>query len=132
MASSNGRKNPYFVGPPNEELFFVRKVLFDFIENRLRQNVKVIMLYGQRRIGKSSVLKQIPKFFAQKEEFKQFIFVNFDFQDKASFPLSQVLHNLAQEILEHLYDLIKIENYDLTVPTTKDEDTVRLQIQETN
>jgi len=95
------QRNPYIIGRPidEEEFFFGREGLFGFIEDNLVQNVKVILLHGQRRIGKSSVLRQIPLFFQQRE-FNEFVFVNFDLQDKPSRSLSQILHSLATEILD--------------------------------
>ncbi|MEC4816365.1 MAG: ABC transporter substrate-binding protein, partial [Scytonema sp. PMC 1069.18] len=106
MAVAGGRRrNPYIIGRPIEEpeLFFGREALFGFIEDHLSQNVKVILLHGQRRIGKSSVLKQIHLHFSQRTQ--EFIFINYDLQDKAQQPLSQVLHSLAEEIVEHLEHL---------------------------
>ncbi|NMG08272.1 ABC transporter substrate-binding protein [Brasilonema sp. UFV-L1] len=101
MSGRNQQRNPYIIGRPidEEEFFFGREGLFGFIEDNLVQNVKVILLHGQRRIGKSSVLRQIPLFFQQRE-FNEFVFVNFDLQDKASLSLSQILHSLATEILD--------------------------------
>lgn len=103
MAAANQRRNPYIIGRPidEEEFFFGREGLFGFIEDNLLQDVKVILLHGQRRIGKSSVLRHIPLFF-QHREFNEFVFVNFDLQDKASLPLSHILHSLATEMLDHL------------------------------
>ncbi len=104
MADAGGpRRNPYIIGRPIEEpeLFFGREALFAFIEDNLRGNVKVILLHGQRRIGKSSVLKQIHLFFSQRGS-QEFVFVNYDLQHKAKESLSQVLHSLALEIIEQL------------------------------
>ncbi len=68
MADPTIRRNPYIIGRPisEPELFFGRESLFAFIEDNLKQNAKVILLHGQRRIGKSSVLSQIPNFVGQR------------------------------------------------------------------
>jgi len=94
------QRNPYIIGVPiNEpEKFFGRESLFDFIEDNLSQNVKVILLHGQRRIGKSSVLRQIPN----KVDNNEFVFVPFDLQCHSQSTLSSILHDLAQEIVQHL------------------------------
>lgn len=95
--------NPYIVGRPiyEPELFFGRRKLFRFIEDNLRQGVQVILLHGQRRIGKSSVLMQIPNFVGKDN----FIFIYFDLHDKSNLPLSSILQSLAVAInqkLDHL------------------------------
>jgi WD40 repeat protein len=68
MADATIRRNPYIIGRPisESELFFGRESLFAFIEDNLKQGAKVIVLHGQRRIGKSSVLSQIPNFVGQR------------------------------------------------------------------
>ncbi|NEQ84809.1 MAG: ATP-binding protein, partial [Moorea sp. SIO2I5] len=105
MTSATVRKNPYIrnpyiVGPPisEPELFFGRRKKFDFIEDNLRQGAQVILFYGQRRIGKSTVLKQIPNFVGQND----FVFVQFDLQNKSQLPLSRVLDSLGQAIINQL------------------------------
>ena len=111
MNSARNKRNPYIVGRPitEAELFFGRHSLFEFIEDNLKNNQKVILLYGQRRIGKSSIIVQIPNFVRQKE----FVFVPFDLHDKSRMPLSQVLHDLATKIVEYL----KLESDRITIPT---------------
>jgi ABC-type branched-subunit amino acid transport system substrate-binding protein len=97
MNEVNGRnRNPYIIGRPIHEFekFFGRESLFHFIEDNLIQNVKVILLHGQRRIGKSSVLQQIPNFV----KLDGFVFVQFDLQDKGQSRLSNILHDLAKAI----------------------------------
>lgn len=86
MTSTENWQNPYIIGPPIDEpeLFFGRESLFRFIEDNLSNNQRVILLHGQRRIGKSSVLKQIPK---QVRLDHQFVFILLDFQDKSQWSL---------------------------------------------
>ncbi|MEG5062300.1 ABC transporter substrate-binding protein [Microcoleus sp. B3-A4] len=100
MVGNTNHRNPYIVGTPIEEpeKFFGRESLFSFIDDNLRQNVQVILLHGQRRIGKSSVLKQIPNFLRNNE----FVFVHFDLQDRGQSTLSSILHCLAKEIIDKL------------------------------
>ncbi|MBW4644233.1 MAG: tetratricopeptide repeat protein [Goleter apudmare HA4340-LM2] len=100
MTGQMSRNNPYVIGRPiyERELFFGREDLFQFIDDQLRQNVKVILLHGQRRIGKSTVLCQIPYFV----DLPDFVFVTFDLQGLASEPLGYLLHNLAQTICDRL------------------------------
>ncbi len=98
MISSNRRKNNYIVGRPihEPELFFGRESLFQTVADSLRQDTKVILLQGQRRIGKSSVLKQIPNFVGGDE----FVFVFFDLQNKSRLALSNILHQLGGAIVK--------------------------------
>ena len=92
--------NPYIVGKAIEdpERFFGREDLFGTINDSLQGNAQIILLYGQRRIGKSSVLKQIPKKLSRDE----FVFVNFDFQDKENLSTSEILRLIAIKIIEEL------------------------------
>ncbi|MBF2062953.1 MAG: ABC transporter substrate-binding protein [Calothrix sp. C42_A2020_038] len=102
MVGGNGNRNPYIIGRPinsNEtEKFFGRETLFKFIEDNLLQGSKIILLHGQRRIGKSSVLKHIPNFITNDE----FVFVQFDLQHRIGSNLSNILYNLATEIIHQL------------------------------
>jgi ABC-type branched-subunit amino acid transport system substrate-binding protein len=93
-------KNPYIIGRPIHETskFFGRESLFQFIEDNLRSNKKVILLHAQRRTGMSSALQQIPHKVAQDK----FVFVLFDLQGHSDSSLSDILHNLAEEIVDNL------------------------------
>ena len=101
MLTRETRKiNPYIVGRPihEPELFFGRRRIFRVIEDNLKQNVQAILLHGQRRIGKSSVLRQIPNFVGLDE----FIFIYFDLHDKTRLSLDELLQNLAATIVNEL------------------------------
>jgi ABC-type branched-subunit amino acid transport system substrate-binding protein len=100
VGPNNNTRTPYIIGRPihETEIFFGRESLFRFIDDNLRQNVQVILLHGQRRIGKSSVLKQIPNSLRNNE----FVFVHFDLQDQGQSTLSSILHYLAKEIIDKL------------------------------
>jgi hypothetical protein len=56
-------QNPYVAGSPlsGTEMFFGRDDIFDFVKQTLAREHgdHVIVLYGQRRTGKTSVLKQL-------------------------------------------------------------------------
>ncbi|NEP37538.1 ATP-binding protein, partial [Moorena sp. SIO3B2] len=99
VTNSSNHPNPYEIGKiiDDPDKFFGRESLFQFIEDNLRQRVKVILLHGQRRIGKSSILAQIPN----KVATDQFYFVNFDLQGYIHKPFSHIIYNLAQEICDH-------------------------------
>ncbi|KYC38202.1 hypothetical protein WA1_38320 [Scytonema hofmannii PCC 7110] len=100
MNNSTSRRNPYIIGRPSHEpeKFFGRESLFQFIEHNLSRGKKVILLHGQRRIGVSSVLHQIPHKVAQDK----FAFVLFDLQGYSHSSLSDILYNLAEAIVEDL------------------------------
>ncbi|WP_293080396.1 ABC transporter substrate-binding protein [Moorena sp. SIO4A1] len=95
-------RNPYVIGRPiddnDQELFVGRRNLFRFIEDNLRNKAKVMIVYGQRRIGKSSFLNHIPK----SVNLDNFAFVPFDLQSYSHKSLGEVLEELAIEILESL------------------------------
>ncbi|WP_424103519.1 ABC transporter substrate-binding protein [Moorena producens] len=95
-------RNPYIIGRPidenDPELFWGRQSLFRFIEDKLRKKTKVIILYGQRRIGKSSLLRNIPT----SVDLDNFAFVPFDLQSYIHKSLGEVLEELAIEILDSL------------------------------
>jgi len=103
MNSPKKKRNPYVIGRPIDEpeLFFGRESLFGFIENNLRNNQQVILLHGQRRTGKSSVLRQIPNKVNLDDEF---VFVLSDFQHKSQWSFREVVQELAHEIVEKSLD----------------------------
>jgi tetratricopeptide (TPR) repeat protein len=108
MVMIASRKNPYIIGRPvsEAECFFDRENLFRFLSDSLAQRAQVILLHGQRRIGKSSVLAQIPAQLAD-EPYK---FVVLSLEGKSQKPLAKVLHDLARDISEDL-------NLPVAVPT---------------
>ncbi|NEQ88208.1 MAG: ATP-binding protein, partial [Moorea sp. SIO2I5] len=83
--------NPYIINRPidynDQDLFWGRGSLFQFIEDNLRNKTKVIILYGQRRIGKSSLLHHIPK----SVNLNQFAFVPFDLESYSHKSLGEIL-----------------------------------------
>jgi ABC-type branched-subunit amino acid transport system substrate-binding protein/tetratricopeptide (TPR) repeat protein len=100
VTNKNNKKNPYIIGKPihEPEKLFGREDLFQFIEDNLNSDTKILLLHGQRRIGKSSVLEQI----AHRIDRQEFVFVCFDLQGHSQSSLSDILYNLAEKIAEKL------------------------------
>ncbi|BAZ12939.1 hypothetical protein NIES4071_47730 [Calothrix sp. NIES-4071] len=97
--SDRWEENPYIIGRPiyEPELFFGREELFQFIKDNLNQRVQVILLHGQRRIGKSSVLSQIPNFVVLED----FVFVPLSLEGKSRKSLYEVLYELSEDIFDY-------------------------------
>jgi tetratricopeptide (TPR) repeat protein len=93
--------NPYIAGAPVVEssMFFGREDVFKWIERSLAGKYvnHILVLHGQRRVGKTSVLKQIPNFLP-----KHYIQVFFDLQGRTSTSLDRFLWWLASEIVRTL------------------------------
>jgi hypothetical protein len=92
--------NPYIAGDPvsGSGRFIGRvDVLRDVLRVLRNPNTNALVLYGQRRIGKTSILLQLRQ---QLLKNKEYIPVYFDLQDKAALPLASVLYQLAQRIAE--------------------------------
>jgi tetratricopeptide (TPR) repeat protein len=102
--------NPYIAGAPVVEasMFFGREDVFNWIERSLAGKYvdNILVLHGQRRVGKTSVLKQIPNFLPEK-----YIQVFFDLQGRTGTTLERFLWWLASEIVRTL----KTE-HDLSLP----------------
>ena len=94
--------NPYIAGNPvgGEEAFIGRAdVLRDALRVIKSPNENGIVLYGQRRIGKTSVLLELAANLPQQGNYAP---VYFDLQDKAAWSLEKVLRHLAEEIVYKL------------------------------
>ena len=129
MNEKNILRNPYIIGRPirKDEQLFGRQSLFRFIEDNLLQDVKVILLHGQRRIGKSSVLQQISNFIQSHE----FIFIQFDLQHQGKSSLSNIIYNLSIAIIDQITDQPGIDANNLQIPTqAKLEENINLFSQE--
>jgi tetratricopeptide (TPR) repeat protein len=87
--------NPYIAGPPvSGPNFYGRENIFRFVQDTFsspRQNV--VVLWGQRRMGKTSVLHELSSRLSP-----EFHPIYFDLQDKAQQKLNEVLYDLAREI----------------------------------
>ncbi len=99
--------NPYIAGAPVVEasMFFGREDVFDWIERNLAGKYvdHILVLHGQRRVGKTSVLKQIPNFLPEK-----YIQVFFDLQGRTNTTLDRFLWWLAREIARTLKQELNI------------------------
>ncbi len=93
-------RNPYIVGRPVQmpDELFGRAILLRTIADSLQQDAQFILLHGQRRIGKSSVLRNIPRFVSPDE----FVFVSCDLEDRGDASLGEILYAIATEIFQHL------------------------------
>jgi photosystem II stability/assembly factor-like uncharacterized protein/tetratricopeptide (TPR) repeat protein len=94
--------NPYIAGPPigGDEGFYGRQDVFDFVRETFSStHQKVIVLFGQRRIGKTSILYQLQKPSNLPEGFHP---VYFNLEGRASQNLNEVLYALAERIAESL------------------------------
>jgi tetratricopeptide (TPR) repeat protein len=93
--------NPYIAGAPVVEtsMFFGREDVFNWIERSLAGKYvdHILVLHGQRRVGKTSVLKQIPNFLPDT-----YIQVFFDLQGRTNTTLERFLWGLAREIIRTL------------------------------
>ena len=93
--------NPYIAGAPVVEnsMFFGREDIFKWIERSLAGKYidHILVLHGQRRVGKTSVLKQIPNYLP-----KHYIQVFFDLQGRTSTTLDRFLWWMANEIVRTL------------------------------
>lgn len=83
--------NPYIAGKSlaGDSGVFGRQDIFDLVETELARSA--IVLFGQRRIGKTSILRQL-----QRRLREPFIPVYFDLMDRAEKPMGQLLADLAQ------------------------------------
>jgi len=104
------QRNPYIIGRPiDQQLFFGRENLFSFIQDSIQHNQKIICLYGQRRIGKSSVIRNIPH---GLNDLNECVFVAFNLQSYSQESLSTILAVLAQEIVSNL----SLDNKNIKLP----------------
>ncbi|MDD1427041.1 AAA family ATPase, partial [Dolichospermum sp. ST_sed9] len=100
ITSSKPQRNPYVVGRPvDQQLLFGRETLFSSIKDDLEHNRNIILLHGQRRIGKSSVIRNIH---SQLSDLNEFVFVTFNLEYYSQESLSRILAELAKEIISDL------------------------------
>ena len=102
MHTASSTRNPYVIGVPltGDAAFYGRQDLFNFIKDVLdAENQNVIVLYGQRRIGKTSVLHQASKWLKDSGDFFP---VYYDLQGKERLSLGAVLENLAVTLARRL------------------------------
>lgn len=93
--------NPYVAGRPlkEESGFFGRADTVKWVtQELLNATTNALVLFGQRRIGKTTLLLHLERILARSDFFP----VYFDLQDLATRPLDQVLLDLADAITERL------------------------------
>lgn len=107
MSNSEFISNPYIIGRPilQKDKFYGRREIFYFIENQLNQNSQIILLQGQRRIGKTSVLGQISNFI----DLKDFVFIKLSLEYKNYTNIKNLFKELAIEIKDYITDNLEIE-----------------------
>lgn len=92
--------NPYIAGNPiqSEKGFFGREATFKDVERMLAHpEANAIVLYGQRRIGKTSILLQLQRRLGATLRFTP---IYFDLQDKSTRTLGSLLNDLAGRIAD--------------------------------
>ena len=93
--------NPYVAGAPvtDKRMFFGREDVFIWIEQNIggQFSDNVLVIHGQRRVGKTSVLKQLGNYLPDK-----YIPVFFDFQGRTHTTINKFLYRLAREITRTL------------------------------
>ena len=96
VAQGDLGNNPYIVGNPidRDEMFFGREGIMDQIRRHLGgDSANVILLEGNRRTGKTSILKRLE----QKDELPGWIPVYCSFQDVDSVATANVFRLLARQ-----------------------------------
>lgn len=94
--------NPYVIGVPltADTGFYGRSDVFQFIGDMLDSGQqRVIVLYGQRRVGKTSILHQAMR---QLQDSDNLLPVYFDLQGKGRLSIGQVLLQIARELARTL------------------------------
>lgn len=95
-------QNPYIAGNPvgGSQAFVGRADVLRAVLRVLKSpGENALVLYGQRRIGKTSVLQELMARLPQEGPYQP---VYFDLQDKAALPLNTVLGELSQRIAGQL------------------------------
>ena len=106
-------ENPYIAGNPvgGSGAFIGRSDVLREVLRTLRHSCNnTLLLYGQRRIGKTSVLQELKKRLPSEGAYLP---VYFDLQDKAVLSVGKLLQDLAKQISQDL---------DLEVPELAEED----------
>jgi formylglycine-generating enzyme required for sulfatase activity/tetratricopeptide (TPR) repeat protein len=106
--------NPYIAGAAIRDLssFYGRQDILEWVEREIRNpGTNALVLFGQRRIGKTSLLLQLQRTLSKND----FSVIYFDLQDQAVQPLGDVLADLAETIVEQM-------DLDLKLPKRNDFD----------
>lgn len=118
MVSLKSQRNPYVIGRPisERELFYGRDKELFFVWENFRKGEKVLFLHGERRIGKSSLLQNIPEFLDEKEYKGKYACVSFDLEYHGQNTLESLLERLAETIVKQL----DIKPYQVEIPTAEE------------
>ncbi|MFW9770407.1 MAG: tetratricopeptide repeat protein, partial [Candidatus Thorarchaeota archaeon] len=93
--------NPYIAGAPLrlEKGFFGREDILDWVARELMNpQTNALVLFGQRRIGKTTLLLQLARTLPKEH----FLPIYFDLQDQATRPLGEALIDMADLISEEI------------------------------
>src|SRR5215813_8887382 len=99
MTAKTALRNPYIAGRAlgQQQGFFGRKDILRVVETKLNTvDQNALVLFGQRRIGKTSILLQLQR----RLPSPPFLPVYFDMMDRARRSLGQVLFEIATTIAE--------------------------------
>ncbi len=91
---------PYIAGGVvSKESFFGREDILRLVETELRSpHQNAVVLYGQRRVGKTSILKQLEYRLPESD----FVPIYMDLMNRARRPLGGVLYELARKVASTL------------------------------
>lgn len=101
MTYSPNPYNPYIAGNPLKDAraFFGRRDILDWVNSKLiNPGTNALVLFGQRRIGKTSLLFQLQNSLPTKD----FLAVYIDLQDTSELPLGRLLSELANKSVERV------------------------------
>jgi hypothetical protein len=116
------KTNPYVAGAPvtDRRMFFGREDVFTWIEHNIggQFSDNMLVIHGQRRVGKTSVLKQLGNYISDK-----YIPVFFDFQGRTHTTLNRFLYRLAREIVRTLS-----REHDIKMPRPDREDFEQVSV----
>ena len=108
--------NPYIAGAPvtEQRMFFGREDIFQWIENSVTGQYAdhILVVHGQRRVGKTSVLKQLGNRLPS-----HYIPVFFDLQGRTHTTIDRFLWWLAREVVR---ELKQAHSIDLPIPEKDD------------
>lgn len=96
--------NPYVAGPSvgGSAAFVGRADVMQAVEEALQRPRESIILHGQRRIGKTSILQQLNRWLGQNGVHRP---VDFDLQNMAQKSVDEILRTLAERLVDMLPEL---------------------------
>ncbi len=106
---STQASNPYIAGSAlrASEGFFGRQDILNWVSSELMSiHTNSLVLYGQRRVGKTTILMQLCRYLPSRNFFP----IYFDLQYHASDSLDKVLSDLAEAVADAVSDELKKNN----------------------